>query len=317
MPLRISGPDLPPRYKKDTHVLKPPMMVTTGRSSKPRKVGTGDPVFGFLVHAAKAIKDEVVHPGRATRVAKRTGKEMFIQPFTETYDFFKPDIKAGLDYAMSTPEGAGAAALAPVGIKRLLKAGHSAIDTAEPVGKTLERVRHDPKAGVHVVHGPNMGYVGDKGFPDRFPWVTDIKTGHVYVGKIGDSHSDVLARVLNTTDRKVLRHAMEHRFRNGFHATPGNGGFVDLEWGAYARRKPPKNLDPSHRLMEMMFGKSHNSPYELKHFWNPDVREELGGGLTHQTDEGFLEDLMSEFNRKEVTRLKAARMKHGYGRRPR
>lgn len=317
---------MPPGYhqikknasKVPAYSTTPPKRIITGRHSKPRKVG-GDPVFGFLQSAAKAtykaVKPSFTDPiGEAKRelhVAKKTYGKLNSAAGWELHQIkekLTPDRKPRKPRKLSDME-LNELAVSPGGIGRILTVGQSGLDIAEPLARTLGRVR--PGGGVHVVHGPDMGYVGDRGWPTRFPWIINKKSGEVYVGKLGDSHRDVLARHLGTTDRSQLG-GNWGSWHGGFLSARDDVGNLEMEWGPFSGLAPPRNQEPSRRLLEMMFGKSHNSPYEERHFWHPEIRG-TRQGVTQQSDDEFLRELYDEeMLAKQLKRLKAARMKHGY-----
>lgn len=304
--------------------------VVTGRHAAPRKIGGGDPVFGFLHAAAKAVAPSFTHPIREAKkelhVAKKTyeklnsaaGWELHQLKMNALPDHYLSDKEFKQKYGRGKRDPVNLRTakpqileVTPGGIGRLIQAGQSGFDIAEPIARTLGRVR--PSKGVNVVHGPDMGYVGDRGWPTRFPWIVDKKTGEVYVGKLGDSHRDVAARVLNTTDRRVLGDALHPstgRYHGGFMSAKDEVGNLEMEWGPFSGIEPPANTGPSERLLEMMFGKSHMSPYKDEHFLKLRQNE-----LTQQGDDNWLHELYNEeMLAKQVKRLKAARMKHGYRR---
>lgn len=304
-------------FDAETQRVRPTSFGKKGRS--------GDPVLNFLHSAAKAtVRGDVVDWMKddwknTYKIAKATYDKLNSATGWELHQV-KENItpkrgKQGKPVALSKlPRNQ--LMVEPPGIGRMVAVGQSAMDIIEPLTTTLGRIR--PGGGVHVVHGPDMGYLGDKGWATRFPWIVNKKTGEVYVGKIGDSHRDVLARVLNTTDRRVLGeklHPNTGDYHGGFLSGRGDVGNLEMEWGAFSGNQPPANTEPSRRLLEMMFGKSHGSPYKEEHFWHPEVRG-TKQGVTQQGADDFLNTLRDEeYWTRQVEQVKTKRMKHGYGNR--
>ena len=312
--------------------------VVTGRHAAPRKIGGGDPVFGFLHAAAKAVAPSFTHPIREAKkelhVAKKTyeklnsasGWYLHQLKVSNTPERFLSDKEyqqrygrkrgAPIDLRTAKPD---ILSVDRFGIGRILEAGQSFLDAAEPLAKTRARVRSS-SVGVHDMSKvPNPGYHGDKGWPTRFPWIVNKKTGHVYVGDLGESHSDVVAKVhglggRGRNDWPDIHRTLHEQYHGGFLSHRDDVGNLELEWGPWSGLQPPANTAPTERLLEMMFGESHGSPYELKHFKNTRITQEQPH-LTEQGDEAWLHDLYNEeMIAKQVKRLKAARMKHGYRR---
>lgn len=194
----------------------PKPQVVTGRTSRPRTVGTGDPVIGFLTHAAKVVGGQVASDakdwytgakkvyGAVDRYSAQRLQDM--NPLASRRQgkrnvrlYRKGVPLSDARYRTSSLE------LSPSGVGRVVQLGNAFLKAKHPRAMSyFSQEIQDMIEGLPVAHSGGGGRLSnvyrlplkkvsiedtqDVGIPYRIPFVIGRKSGRAYVGEQGGVH---------------------------------------------------------------------------------------------------------------------------------
>lgn len=189
---RVKGGKVFDAETKRVRPVAGPRMVITGRHSKPRKVGGGDPVLGFLKGAADAVASTTTHYGKAVYNAYanpsggRWGNRQRVSPKLQNRPVLLDELSSGMigdilqagRFFFKPPPGWD--------IQEAVRGIPKNYGKGDPWGHYPNLPKHLPEAAP-----PNMA----RGVGGRVPWLVHGRTGRIGVGNFGESHAEVGAKL--------------------------------------------------------------------------------------------------------------------------